>query len=285
VGGPNPVGRLTREHPGVVRVGRAGWFAKGVVYVIAGFLALSVSARASGWSSSNAPRGSGGQEASPTGAIKTVAGSGGGTVLLWLLAAGMLLYVAWRVVSALLPGGTDAKAWVQRAGYLASAVIYTTFAISAIALARHATKAPNGNTKVTDLSASIMRHTAGRLVIGLVGLIVIAAGLYRIVKGVTVEVDDELDLSGLSSARIAWSRRLGAIGEVGRGIGIGLVGVFLLLSAINYDPGEATGLDGALRRLAVHTWGTIVVAVVGVGFVAYGIFCLVTFTRRRLQAP
>jgi hypothetical protein len=279
------VGRLTGEHPGVVRVGRAGWFAKGVVYVIAGFLALSVATRASGWSSSNAPRGSGGQEASPTGAIKTVAGSGGGTVLLWLLAAGMLLYVAWRVVSALLPGGTDAKAWVQRVGYLASAVIYTTFAISAIALARHASKAPNGNTKVTDLSASIMRHTAGRLVIGLVGLIVIAAGLYRIVKGVTVDVDDELDLSGLSSARIAWSRRLGAIGEVGRGIGIGLVGVFLLLSAINYDPGEATGLDGALRRLAVHTWGTLVVAVVGVGFVAYGIFCLVTFTRRRLQAP
>ncbi len=130
-----------------------------------------------------------------------------------------------------------------------------------------------------------MRHTAGRLVVGLVGLIVIAAGLYRIAKGVRVDVDDELDLSGLSPARIAWSRRLGAVGEVGRGIGIGLVGVFLLLSAINYDPGEATGLDGALRRLAVHGWGRLVVALVGVGFVAYGIFCLVTFTRRRLQPP
>ncbi|MGZ6986977.1 MAG: sodium-dependent transporter, partial [Ilumatobacteraceae bacterium] len=46
----NPVGRLTAQHPGAVKIGRAGWFAKGVVYVIAGALALSVAAKASGWS-------------------------------------------------------------------------------------------------------------------------------------------------------------------------------------------------------------------------------------------
>ena len=57
-------------------------------------------------------------------------------MLLWLLAIGMLLYAAWRVVSALLPGGTDAKAWAHRIGYIASAVMYMTFAFTAIALAR-----------------------------------------------------------------------------------------------------------------------------------------------------
>ena len=100
----NPVGKLTAEHPGVVKIGRAGWFAKGVVYVIAGFLALSVAAKASGWADETSATGD--QEASPIGAIKTVAGSSGGTLLLWLLAVGMLLYAAWRVVSALLPGST-----------------------------------------------------------------------------------------------------------------------------------------------------------------------------------
>ena len=40
----NPVGHLAAEHPGVVKIGRAGWFAKGVVYVIAGLLALAVGA-------------------------------------------------------------------------------------------------------------------------------------------------------------------------------------------------------------------------------------------------
>ena len=64
-----------------------------------------------------------------------------------------------------------------------------------------------------------------------------------------------------------------------------LVGFFLLRSAITYDASQATGLDGALRRLAVESWGVIVVVVVGIGFAAYGIFCLATFTHRRLQAP
>jgi hypothetical protein len=279
----NPVGRLTAQHPGVVKIGRAGWFAKGVVYVIAGILALSVAAKASGWSTTTS--GTGTQEASPTGAIKTVAGSGGGTILLWLLAIGMLLYAAWRVVSALLPGGADAKAIAQRIGYVASAVIYTTFAISAIALARRTPGSQDGNKKVTDISASMMTHTLGRLLIGLVGVIVIGVGLYRLSKGVKLDVSDELDLSGMSPARLTWTKRLGAIGEIGRGIGIGLVGFFMLRSAMTYNASEATGLDGALRRLATSGPGVFVVIVVGIGFAAYGLFCLATFTRRRLQAP
>jgi Domain of Unknown Function (DUF1206) len=279
----NPVGRIAADHPGVVKIGRAGWFAKGVVYTIAGFLALSVAAKASGWADGTSTTGD--QEASPVGAIKTVAGSSGGTLLLWLLAAGMLLYATWRVVSALLPGSTDAKGWAHRIGYIASAVMYTTFAISAIALARHAPENPDGNKRVTDISETIMTNAAGRIVIGLVGLIVIAVGIYRVSKGATMDVDDELDLSGMSATRRTWTERLGAVGEVGRGIGFALVGFFLLRSAITYKADEATGLDGALRRLAAESWGVLVVVVVGIGFAAYGLFCLATFTRRRLQAP
>lgn len=56
-------------------------------------------------------------------------------------------------------------------------------------------------------------------------------------------------------------------------------------SAITYDAAQATGLDGALRRLATQNWGLVIVIVVGAGFVAYGVFCATTFTHRRLQAP
>jgi hypothetical protein len=253
----NPVGNVAAQHPGVVKIGRAGWFAKGVGYVIAGYLALMVAAKGGGWAKSPT---TGDQEASPVGAVKTVAGSGGGgTALLWLLAIGMLLYAAWRVVSALLPGGKDAKAMAHRIGYIASAVMYVTFAISAIALARHTPGTPNGNTKVTDVSASFMTHSFGRFVIGVVGVIVIAVGLYRVSKGVKMDVDDELDMSGVSPTRRRWSERLGSIGEIGRGIGFALVGFFLLRSAMTYDPNQATGLDGALRRVAVNSWGVFVV--------------------------
>jgi len=207
---------------------------------------------------------------------------------MWILAVGMLTYAAWRIVSALLPGGTGAESWVKRIGYLVSAIVYITFAVTAIALARSTNSASgnaDGNAKVTTMSGRMMEHTGGRIVVGVVGLIIVAAGIYRIVKGLRVDVDDELDLSGMSPQRRTWTSRLGAIGEVGRGIGIGLVGFFTFRAAVTYDANEATGLDGALRRLAAESWGVVVVVVVGLGFAAYGVFCIATFTRRRLQAP
>jgi hypothetical protein len=280
----NPTGQLVAEHPAVVRFGRAGWAAKGVVYTVAGVLIGTVLFASLGWSTSA------NQEASPTGAIKTIAGSPGGALLLWALGATMLIYAAWRLVSALMPGGQGAESAVKRIGYVVSAVIYTTFAITAFSLAHSSPAARDsvsndGNAKVTNLTARFMGHGGGRLLIGAVGVIVIGAGIYRFVKGVREDVQDELDLSGMSPERIRWTRRLGALGELGRGVAIGLIGFFLLRAAITVDAQEATGLDGALRRLTAEWWGLVLVAAVAIGFVAYGLFCLVTFTRRRLESP
>src|SRR5437016_5596492 len=129
----NPTARVAAQHPGAVKIGRVGWAAKGVVYVVAGVLAIIVVFKSFGWSSTT------NKEASPTGAIKTIAGTTGGPLLLWSLAVGMLLYAAWRVVSAFMPGSNDAKSWAKRIGFVVSAVIYTTFAITAISLARSTT--------------------------------------------------------------------------------------------------------------------------------------------------
>jgi hypothetical protein len=278
----NPTARLVAEHPGAVKLGRVGWAAKGVVYTIAGILATAVVFASFGWSATAT------QEASPNGALKTLAGSPGGAALLWVLGASMLLYSAWRLVSALMPGGHDAEASAKRVGFVVSAVIYATFAVTAISLTRSGggatdPAAANGNTKVSNLTARVMHEGGGRMVIGVIGAIVIGAGVYRLVKGVRGDVDDELDRTGVSGER--WLLRLGAIGEIGRGIAIGLIGFFLVRAAITFDPDQATGLDGALRRLAVETWGTLVVAIIAIGFVAYGMFCLATCTHRRLQAP
>src|SRR5512140_1446811 len=91
----NPVGRMAGEHPGLVKLGRIGWLAKGLVYIVAGVLALLVAAKASGWSKTPT---AGSKEASPTGALATIAHMSGGSLLMWVLAIGMLLYAAWRLV-------------------------------------------------------------------------------------------------------------------------------------------------------------------------------------------
>lgn len=277
----NPVGRLAHDHPTVVRLGRVGWFAKGIVYVLAGGLALVIVGRSFGWTATSGAAG----EASPTGAVKEIAATSGGPFLLVALAVGMLLYAAWRVVTALLPGSTDAEGWATRLGYGVSAIIYASLAVTAVSLARNPVKQADGNQTVSDATARFMQHTGGRWLIGLVGAVVIGAGLYRIKTGLTGDATKSVNMGGMAAERARWTRRLGTVGEVGRGIGIGLIGFFLLRAAITFNAAEATGLDGALRRLAIESWGVVLVAIVGVGFLAYGLFCMATFARQRLQAP
>jgi hypothetical protein len=277
----DPVGRVAAEHPSIVQLGRVGWLAKGVVYLLAGALALVVVSRSFGWTNAT----TGNKEASPTGAIKEVAHSTGGPLLLVALAVGMFLYALWRLATAILPGSTDAEGLATRIGYGVSAILYTTFGVTAIALARSRAAKANGNKTVSDITSRLMQHTAGRWAIGIAGVVVIGAGIYRVVKGLKSDVTDDIDMSGMSPARRRWTRRLGAVGEFGRGIAMGLIGFFLVRAAVTFKAAEATGLDGALRRLALESWGVLVVAVVGLGLIAYGLHCVGTFTRRRLQAP
>ena len=264
-----------------MQLGRVGWLAKGIVYLLAGALALVVVTRSFGWT--NAATGH--KEASPTGAIKEVAQSSGGPLLLVALGVGMFLYAAWRVGTAILPGSTDAEGLATRVGYGVSAILYTTFGITAISLARSRAAKVNGNKTVSDMTSRLMQHTPGRWAIGIVGVVVIGAGIYRVVKGLKSDVTADIDMSGMSPERRRWTRRLGAVGEIGRGIAMGLIGFFLVRAAVTFKAAEATGLDGALRRLALESWGVLVVAIVGLGLIAYGLHCVGTFTRRRLQAP
>ena len=280
----NPTAQVVAEHPGLVKLGQVGWAAKGVVYTIAGVLAATVVFGSFGWSTPGSN-----EEASPNGAIKTIAGSPGGALLLWVLGLSMLLYAAWRVTSAVFPGGHDAEASAKRIGYVVSAVIYTTFAITAITLARagaaDSAQGADGNSKVTNLTGRVMSYGIGRWLIGLIGVIVIAAGIYRLVKGLKQDVEDELDLSGMSPDRVLWTRRLGAIGEVGRGIAIGVIGFFL-----SAPPSTSTPTKRRVSTVRCDGWrwrrgGCSSSPSSRIGFVAYGVFCLATFTHRRFQGP
>lgn len=278
--------QLASDHPQAVRLGRVGWLAKGIVYLLAGALALLLAIRSTRWSDVVSLPGANGTtpEASPTGALKEVAHSGGGPLLLIAMAIGLFLYAGWRIMTALLPSSGGAKSTVTRIGYMISALMYLSFGITAISLARSPETVTNGDSTVRSMSGRVMQHTSGRWVIGIVGLIVVGAGLYRLSLGLRTDVTDDIDLGGMSGGQRTWTKRLGSIGEIGRGVAMLLIGVFLLRAAQSVDPSRATGLDGALRRTAQRPWGMALVIVVGIGFMAYGLFCALTFTRRRLVA-
>src|SRR5690606_13208420 len=85
-------GRKAAGHPWFHRVSRVGLVARGLIYLLIGWLALRIGFGGSG------------QEAERKGALQVVADGPGGTVVLWLVAAGFAAPPAWQLAEVLSGG-------------------------------------------------------------------------------------------------------------------------------------------------------------------------------------
>lgn len=79
-----------------------------------------------------------------------------------------------------------------------------------------------------------------------------------------------------------WGTRAGVVGLLARGIVFGLIGIFAVKAALEYDPKEAIGLDGALQKLAAQSYGSVLLGVVAAGFLCYAIFCVAEARYRKV---
>ena len=268
------------RHPWVVDVGRVGWLAKGVVYTLTGVLAMTVVADPFEVST---------DEANQMGAVAEIAQQPFGEALLWVMAIGLFVYAAWRIVTVVMPADTDGHALLKRIAYLVSAIVYVFLALTAISFARHPGTSGTASTegedaKIERFTADVMGWTGGRWLVGLIGLVVIGIGVYFFVKAVTGKF--EKDLEHKSVGPLSWDviRAMGRIGWIGRAAMMSLIGVFLVRAAQRFDPNEASGLDDSLRRIADDSLGVALVFVVAIGLIVYGVFCLVTVTTQKLVA-
>lgn len=280
--GSDRVAQLAREHPSLVTLARVGWIAKGLVYGLVGILAVPI-AMSGLDSDQQASSDQSGQEASQGGAVAELAQRSYGELALWVVGIGLGLYVIWRLVSLLLPASNSVKAWATRAGYLVSVVVYTTLAWSAISIARGVgSGGENEDGRIESFTRDVMERSGGRWAVGLVGATVIGLGAFFVYRGATAEFRDELDGGPVGPVSHAAIVRLGQAGWIGRGVMMLLVGWFVAQAAIDFDPEEAQGIDGALRDATSSTFGAFLALVVAVGLVLYGAFCVVSAPRQRL---
>lgn len=271
---------FAREHPGLVRFARIGWVAKGVVYGLTGVLAFLIGFRgASGQTDSSTAEG----EASQTGALARIADNSAGVALLYVMAAGLVIYALWRLVTVMLPADNDLKGWVTRIGYLVSAVVYLTLAFTAVTIARHPGEPAQGEDgKVESFTRDFMERSGGRVAIFVIGVVVIVIGAVFLYKAVSATFRSQLLPGSVGPVSHEMLVTLGRIGWVGRSGMMLLIGFFLARAAVRFDPDDAQGLDGSLRKAAASGPGTWLVIAVGVGLLVYGVFCVLSAPKRRL---
>lgn len=279
--GSDTAAAFVRRHHWVVTFGRIGWVAKGVVYALTGLIALQLGTDRLGGSADA-------DEANQSGAISKIAQQGFGPALLWLLAIGLFVYSAWRIVTVVLPAGSDGKAWINRVGYAVSAVVYVALGLSAISLARDPGQAgatgAREDARIEQLTADVLGWTGGRWLVGLVAVIVIGVGAAFAWKGIGGSFSKQVEQRSVGPFPWDAIRAMGVIGWIGRGLMMALIGWFVLRAAIEFDASEAHGLDESLRRVADEPLGTALVLAVAVGLLVYGAFCLVTAPSVKLVA-
>jgi hypothetical protein len=246
---------------------RLGLLARGFVYAVVGVLALQVAL------------GKGGKTVTQQGALKTVAQGGFGKVLLVLLAIGLAGYALWRLSSAWTGrGGKEAK---DRVSALVSGIAYGTLCFTAIKLLVGAGASGKSGAKKT--TGGVLDWPAGRELVGLVGLIIIGEGVAQLVKGVKRSFLEKSRTDEMSETTERAFTVVGAVGSCARGVVFGLIGVFLIKAAIEYDPKEAIALDGALAKVAHATAGPFLLAVVALGFLAFALYCVADARYRDLD--
>jgi hypothetical protein len=261
--------RAAKSRP-VEWLGRAGLIAQGTVYGLVGVLALALAL------------GQGGKATSPQGALKTVAGFGWGKFVIALLALGFAGYAVWRFADALFDRGgegDDAKGIGKRAVEFGTACIYSAFAVSAVSILFGGGGGSGGGHKQ---AAGILGWPGGRWIVGAIGVGFAIAALVHVHEAFTSKFMDEMDTSEMGPDERDVIERIGQVGWTARAVAFGLVGVFLVKSAVEYDPSDAVGLGGALAKLAHASYGPLLLGLTAAGLVAFAVFCFAQARYRRV---
>ena len=254
--------------------GRLGLLAKAVSYALIGILAIQI------------PLGHGGQAADRKGVLRQLATEPWGAAALIALAVGFACYAVWRVIDALVDRrnqGQDPKGLAKRAASFGLGVLYAASAAAAVALVRSGSSAGGGGTgDEKQEAARVLDWPAGRWIVLAVALGFVGAGLYNLYQGVTTKFREELKTGQMSRGVERSAVASGVVGYLARGVVFALVGVFLGKAAIEYDPNEAIGIDGALLKLADASHGPLLLGLVAGGLIAYALYCLVEARYRKI---
>jgi formate hydrogenlyase subunit 3/multisubunit Na+/H+ antiporter MnhD subunit len=225
--------------------------------------------------------GEGGKAADRGGALETIAKDGLGRIVVMLLAVGFAAYAIWRFAQAFFDRkgeGRKPKGLAKRIGYFGRGLIYSALCLTAVAVLRGS----SGESNEKEETARVLDWPAGRWIVAAVGAGFAVAGLWNFFRGLTGRFKKELNTGEMRDVEEKWVTVAGVVGLVARGVVFSLIGVFLLKASLEYDPDEAIGLDGALRKLAAQDHGSVLLGVVAAGLLAFGIFCLFQARYRRV---
>jgi Domain of Unknown Function (DUF1206) len=249
---------------------RWGLVSKGILYALVGVIAVDVSV-------------AGGERVRDRGgALSALADTWPGKLLVGAVAVGLLGYSLWRFAEVLLGRtleGREQLGLLKRLGVLARGVWYLgLLGVAASALA--GADEPAG--REDRFTARVLDFPAGRWLVAAVGLGILGAGVFNLWRGMTGRFKQRLKLRKMGELEERAFTAIGVVGHLARALVFGLIGVFLVRAAWQYDAKETIGLDGALGKVLRQDYGDTLLGLVAGGLLAYGLYCFVEARYREV---
>jgi hypothetical protein len=247
------------DHDRAIEVsGRAGLVSRAAIWTLTGLLALRLALK--GHSDP-------GKEPDKQGALHTLAQQPLGHFLVLLLALGFIAMVAWSVTEVVRKrDGERANHWSKRAVAAGRLVLYAGLAWSTVQLLAGKSGDSQKQEKAT---AAVLGWPGGRLIVGAVAVALFGSAAFNLYRAVSRKYEKHWDRRRMDarSRRIAGPAE--AVGNVGHALVFALVGTFLALAAIRFDPSEPKSLDESLAALVREPYGRPLCVLVAVGMIAW----------------
>ena len=240
---------------------RIGFAARGVLYLIIGYLAIEA-----------------GRTTGSSGALRMFDNGPAGRIALAVIALGLLAYGAWRLLNAaydLEGAGSGAKGAATRAGHVLSGVVHIGLGLLAIGLLLGVTAGGSGGDGT--VVGWVLGLPAGQLILRLVAAGIILGGLAQAWAAYRLDFLKQLDQE---AARRSWVKWAGRLGYLARGLVFVLIGLLLWKAAGSASAQEAGGTGEALATL--DGWQRTAVAA---GLCLFGVFSIVQAVYRRITNP
>jgi len=252
---------------------RAGFVARSVTYGVVGSIALALAV------------GAGSAPAAPNqqGALALIARAPLGRVAVAVAAVGLLAYALWKLGQAVFgrgPEGGGDPDLKDRIANAAGGIVYLGFFGVAVRILFG--DSSNGSREPSKAAAGVLGWPGGAVIVGVAGGVLIAISLYQIYDACRGGFAEGIKQQEMHRLERRAFMVVGRVGLIARAMVFGLIGYFVLRTAIDYEPREATGLDGALARVHHQPFGPWLLGLVAAGLIVFAAYSLFEARYRRL---
>ena len=245
-------------HPVVKFGARWGYVVRGLLYGAMGLIALLL---AMGKSSHGADQ---------KGALVLFVNNPLSLLVLATFAVGLAAYSIWGFVRAIydpLHRGKDPVGLVARLGFAWSGLAYAALCLTVVQVMLGA-RGTLHRDSVEGVVADLLAQPLGQQLTAVAGVIGIGAGLAQFVDAYRASWAKDLKRGAMKKEEYEAAIWFGRFGLVSRGVIFSVTGWFILQAALRRDPAKAHGFGAAFEALLREPFGHLLVAVVGLGFMA-----------------